>query len=58
MPTVLTSTVPDDMTSLPSSVVAPASLYVDPNSRVNEESPTKVITGAVFTTPQQLEFNF
>ena len=41
---------PVTVTVSPPSAVAPASLYVDPNSTVTEVSPVTVTTGAVVST--------
>ena len=45
MPTVLVSTVPEEVTVSPPSAVAPASEYDEPNSTVAGLSPSIVITG-------------
>ena len=52
MPTVLVSTVPDEVTVTVSrsSAVAPASEYDEPNSTVAGLSPVTVITGAIVST--------
>ena len=45
MPTVLVSTVPEEVTVSPPSEVAPASVYEEPSSTVAGLSPRTVITG-------------